>query len=156
MLKLSVIGTGYLGATHAAAMSSLGFEVVGVDVDESKIAQLRQGKVPFYEPDLEDLLRAEVDSGRLTFTTDFAEVEDCDVHFVCVGTPQKAGSLAADLTFVDASVISLAPHAKAGSIIVGKSTVPVGTAARLATLLQERNPHVELAWNPEFLREGFA
>ena len=156
MLKLSVIGTGYLGATHAAAMSSLGFEVVGVDVDESKIAQLRQGKVPFYEPDLENLLRAEVDSGRLTFTTDFVDVEDCDVHFVCVGTPQKAGSLAADLTYVDTSVLSLAPHAKAGSIIVGKSTVPVGTAARLAALLQERNPHVELAWNPEFLREGFA
>ncbi|NCZ58412.1 MAG: UDP-glucose 6-dehydrogenase, partial [Actinobacteria bacterium] len=99
MLKLSVIGTGYLGATHAAAMCSLGFEVVGVDVDESKIAQLRQGKVPFYEPDLENLLRAEVDSGRLTFTTDFVDVEDCDVHFVCVGTPQKAGSLAADLTY---------------------------------------------------------
>jgi UDPglucose 6-dehydrogenase len=156
MLKLSVIGTGYLGATHAAAMCSLGFEVVGVDVDESKIAQLRQGKVPFYEPDLENLLRAEVDSGRLTFTTDFVDVEDCDVHFVCVGTPQKAGSLAADLTYVDTSVLSLAPHAKAGSIIVGKSTVPVGTAARLAALLQERNPHVELAWNPEFLREGFA
>ncbi len=156
MLKLSVIGTGYLGATHAAAMSSLGFEVVGVDVDESKIAQLRQGKVPFYEPDLEDLLRAEVDSGRLTFTTDFSAVADCDVHFVCVGTPQKKGSLAADLTYVDASVAALAPHAKAGSIIVGKSTVPVGTAARLATLLKDLNRHVELAWNPEFLREGFA
>ena len=156
MLKLSVIGTGYLGATHAAAMSSLGFEVVGVDVDESKIALLRQGKVPFYEPDLEELLKTEVNSGRLTFTTNFAEIADCDVHFVCVGTPQKAGSLAADLTFVDASVKSVAPHAKAGSLIVGKSTVPVGTAARLAELLRSMNPDVELAWNPEFLREGFA
>lgn len=156
MLKLSVIGTGYLGATHAAAMSSLGFDVVGADVDEKKISMLRQGKVPFYEPDLEELLEQEVNSGRLTFTTSFADVADCDVHFVCVGTPQKEGSLAADLTFVDASVLSLAPHAKAGSIIVGKSTVPVGTAARLAELLKEKNPNVELAWNPEFLREGFA
>ena len=156
MLKLSVIGTGYLGATHAAAMSSLGFEVVGVDVDKSKIALLRQGKVPFYEPDLEELLQKEVNSGRLTFTTNFAEVSDCDVHFVCVGTPQREGSLAADLTYVDASVKSVAPHAKAGSLIVGKSTVPVGTAARLAELLRDMNPDVELAWNPEFLREGFA
>jgi len=156
MLKLSVIGTGYLGATHAAAMSSLGFNVVGVDVDDSKIAQLRQGRVPFYEPDLEELLKQEVDSGRLTFTTNFAAVAECDVHFVCVGTPQKKGSLAADLTYVDSSVATLAPHAKAGSIIVGKSTVPVGTAARLADLLKEQNPKVELAWNPEFLREGFA
>jgi UDPglucose 6-dehydrogenase len=156
MLKLSVIGTGYLGATHAAAMSSLGFEVVGLDVDEKKISMLRQGKVPFYEPDLEELLQQEVNSGRLTFTTSFADVADCDLHFVCVGTPQKEGSLAADLTFVDTSVLSLAPHAKAGSIIVGKSTVPVGTAARLSDLLKEQNPKVELAWNPEFLREGFA
>ena len=156
MLKLSVIGTGYLGVTHAAAMSSLGFEVVGVDVDESKIAQLRQGKVPFYEPDLEELLQREINFGRLTFSTNFADVSDCDVHFVCVGTPQKQGSLAADLTYVDASIRSIAPHAKVGSLIVGKSTVPVGTAARLAALIGEINPHVELAWNPEFLREGYA
>jgi UDPglucose 6-dehydrogenase len=112
--------------------------------------------VPFYEPDLEELLKQEVDSGRLTFTTNFAAVAECDVHFVCVGTPQKKESLAADLTYVDSSVATLAPHAKAGSIIVGKSTVPVGTAARLADLLKEQNPKVELAWNPEFLREGFA
>ena len=156
MLKLSVIGTGYLGATHAAAMSSLGFTVVGVDVDQSKIDLLREGKVPFFEPGLEELLKTEVDSGRLTFTTDFSELADCDVHFICVGTPQKKDSLAADLTYVDASVAAVAPHAKAGSLIVGKSTVPVGTANRLATMLQELNPSVELAWNPEFLREGFA
>ena len=156
MVKLSVVGTGYLGATHAAAMSSLGFTVVGVDVDQSKIDLLRQGKVPFFEPGLEELLKTEVDSGRLTFTTDFSELADCDVHFICVGTPQKKDSLAADLTYVDASVAAVAPHAKAGSLIVGKSTVPVGTANRLATMLQELNPSVELAWNPEFLREGFA
>jgi UDPglucose 6-dehydrogenase len=156
MLKLSVIGTGYLGATHAAAMSSLGFEVVGIDVDASKIELLRQGRIPFFEPNLDDLLTTQVKSGRLTFSTDFADAADCDVHFVCVGTPQKEDSLAADLTFVDASVQAIAAHAKSGSLIVGKSTVPVGTAARLSALLTHLNPNVELAWNPEFLREGFA
>jgi len=156
MLKLSVIGTGYLGATHAAAMSSLGFEVIGVDIDPNKIDLLNQGKVPFYEPGLEDLLLAEVKSGRLKFTTDFAQIKDCDVHFICVGTPQRKDGLAADLTYVDASIASVAPHAKAGSLIVGKSTVPVGTADRLANMLRQANERVELAWNPEFLREGFA
>jgi len=156
MLKLSVIGTGYLGATHAAAMSSLGFHVVGIDVDPEKVASLRDGKVPFFEPDLEEMLHREVQSGRLTFSTNFEEVSDCDVHFVCVGTPQKKDSLAADLTYVDSSVTALAPHAKPGSLVVGKSTVPVGTAARLAELLKKLNSSIELAWNPEFLREGFA
>ena len=156
MLKLSVVGTGYLGATHAAAMSSLGFQVIGLDVDAQKIEMLKQGKVPFYEPDLEELLEAEVKSGRLTFTTDFSAIADCDVHFICVGTPQMKDSLAADLSYVDASIKDVAPHAKPGSLVVGKSTVPVGTADRLTTLLKEINPSIELAWNPEFLREGFA
>jgi UDPglucose 6-dehydrogenase len=156
MMKLSVIGTGYLGATHAAAMSSLGFHVVGIDIDPEKIASLKNGKVPFYEPDLEELLHREVASGRLTFSTDFSDAADCDVHFICVGTPQQKNSLAADLTYVDSSVTLLAPHAKPGSLIVGKSTVPVGTAARLSSLLKEINADIELAWNPEFLREGFA
>ena len=156
MLKLSVIGTGYLGATHAAAMSSLGFSVVGIDVDQAKVESLRQGKVPFFEPELDELLTREIHSGRLTFSTSFSDAADCDVHFICVGTPQKKDSLAADLSYVDASVEALAPHAKSGSLIVGKSTVPVGTAARLSSLLVKINPSVELAWNPEFLREGFA
>jgi len=156
MLKLSVIGTGYLGATHAAAMSSLGFSVVGIDVDQAKVDSLRQGKVPFFEPELDELLAKEIQSGRLTFSTNFSDAADCDVHFICVGTPQKKDSLAADLSYVDASVEALAPHAKSGSLIVGKSTVPVGTAARLSSLLVKINPSVELAWNPEFLREGFA
>ena len=156
MLKLSVIGTGYLGATHAAAMSSLGFSVVGIDVDQAKVESLRQGKVPFFEPELDELLAKEIQSGRLTFSTNFSDAADCDVHFICVGTPQKKDSLAADLSYVDASVEALAPHAKSGSLIVGKSTVPVGTAARLSSLLAKINPSVELAWNPEFLREGFA
>ena len=156
MLKLSVIGTGYLGATHAAAMSSLGFEVVGIDVDPGKVELLRAGKVPFYEPGLEELLLTEVNSGRLTFTSDFTKAADCDVHFICVGTPQQKDGLAADLTYVNSALESIAPHAKADSLIVGKSTVPVGTAARLSDRLKEINPKAELAWNPEFLREGFA
>ena len=122
MLKFSVIGTGYLGATHAAAMSSLGFEVIGVDIEPAKVAALSKGKVPFYEPGLEELLEQEVNSGRLKFTTDFSAIKDCDVHFICVGTPQQKDSLAADLTYVDAALDAVAPHAKAGSLVVGKST----------------------------------
>ena len=155
-MKLSVIGTGYLGATHAAAMASLGFEVIGVDVDETKIELLRSGKVPFFEPGLEELLLAEVNSGRLKFTTDFSQISDCEVHFICVGTPQQKDSLAADLKYVDAALDSIAPHAKVDSLVVGKSTVPVGTAERLAKRLKELGSQAELAWNPEFLREGFA
>jgi UDPglucose 6-dehydrogenase len=156
MRKLSVVGTGYLGATHAAAMSSLGFHVVGVDVDAAKIDQLKKGKVPFFEPNLEELLVQELASGRLTFTTDFAEIADCDVHFICVGTPQQKDGLAADMSYVNASAENVAQVAKSGSLIVGKSTVPVGTADRLRARVKEINSNVELAWNPEFLREGFA
>ncbi len=156
MLKFSVIGTGYLGATHAAAMSSLGFEVIGVDVEAAKVAALSKGKVPFYEPGLEELLEQEVNSGRLHFTTDISEIKDCDVHFICVGTPQQKGSLAADLTYVNAALEAVAPHAKKGSLVVGKSTVPVGTAQRLLNRLKAVNLGADLAWNPEFLREGFA
>ncbi len=155
-LKVSVIGTGYLGTTHAACMSSLGFEVIGVDVDASKIALLASGKVPFYEPGLEELLQKEIATGRLTFSTDFNAISDADVHFICVGTPQSQNSLAADLKYVDAALDAIAPICKPGSLVVGKSTVPVGTAARLRERLLKANPKVDLAWNPEFLREGFA
>ena len=155
-LKVSVIGTGYLGATHAACVSSMGFEVIGIDVDQSKIDLLKQGRVPFYEPDLEDLLTKEVKSGRLTFTTNFEDVRNCDIHFICVGTPQQSNSLAADLKYVDAALDAVSAVAKPGSLVVGKSTVPVGTAARLRAKLIAKNPEVDLAWNPEFLREGFA
>ena len=155
-LKVSVIGTGYLGATHAACMSSLGFEVIGVDVDAAKIELLTAGKVPFYEPGLEELLQKEIASGRLTFSTDFSAIADADVHFICVGTPQKPDSLAADLKYVDAALDAVAAICKPGSLVVGKSTVPVGTAARLRERLLKINPKVDLAWNPEFLREGFA
>ncbi len=155
-LKLAVIGCGYLGATHAACMSSLGFTVVGVDTDPAKVALLQKGELPFYEPGLDTLLAQEIKTGRLSFTTDFSAVNDADVHFICVGTPQSAESLAADLTYVRASVTQIAPHLKAGALVVGKSTVPVGTAQTLREQLAVSAPQADLAWNPEFLREGFA
>ena len=155
-LKLSVVGCGYLGATHAACMSSLGFEVIGVDTDPEKIAMLSKGELPFYEPGLDTLLASEMKTGRLTFTTDFSAVADADVHFICVGTPQSKDGLAADLTYVKSAVQAIAPHLKKGSLIVGKSTVPVGTAQGLREQLAQSAPQADLAWNPEFLREGFA
>ncbi|WP_030021671.1 UDP-glucose dehydrogenase family protein [Streptomyces monomycini] len=164
-LKITVIGTGYLGATHAAAMAELGFEVMGLDIDPAKIAMLERGETPMYEPGLEELLRAHVAgiegaSGRLRFTTSWEELADFgDVHFVCVNTPQKHGEYACDMSYVESAVESLAPLLRRPALVVGKSTVPVGSAARLAKRLVELAPageDVELAWNPEFLREGFA
>ncbi|GGU09956.1 UDP-glucose dehydrogenase family protein [Streptomyces lateritius] len=158
-LKITVIGTGYLGATHAAAMAELGFEVLGLDVVPEKIEMLAAGRVPMYEPGLEELLARHVagiegSTGRLRFTTSWEEVGAFgDVHFICVNTPQKHGDYACDMRYVDAAFASLAGVVQPGSLVVGKSTVPVGSAERLAELLPEG---VELAWNPEFLREGFA
>jgi UDPglucose 6-dehydrogenase len=154
-MKLTVIGTGYLGATHAAAMAELGHDVLGVDVDENKVARLNSGEVPFYEPGLPELLQRNLATGRLRFTTSYAEAGAFgEVHFVCVGTPQKKGEFAADLTHVDAAVDALAGVLRAGSLVVGKSTVPTGTAARLAEQVEAVGG--DLVWNPEFLREGFA
>ena len=155
-LKLSVIGTGYLGATHAACMASLGFGVIGFDTEASKIDLLSKGKVPFYEPELEELLAEQIKAGRLSFTKNIAELADIDVHFICVGTPQVKGGNAADLTYVNSALESIAKIVKPGGLVVGKSTVPVGTATRLRNRLIELNPKADLAWNPEFLREGFA
>ena len=155
-LKLSVIGTGYLGATHAACMSSLGFEVIGFDTEVSKIELLSKGQVPFYEPGLEELLAEQIKSGRLSFTTNINDLADCDVHFICVGTPQVKGGNSADLTYVNSALESIAKLVKAGGLVVGKSTVPVGTAQGLREELAKIAPQADLAWNPEFLREGFA
>ncbi len=159
-LRVTVLGTGYLGATHAACMAELGFDVLGMDVDAAKVDLLAKGTVPFFEPDLEPLLRKHVESGRLQFTTSYEDVAAFgDVHFMCVGTPQKKGEHAADMRYVDAVFDGLAAELRRPCLVVGKSTVPVGTASRLADLLAERAPAgagVELAWNPEFLREGFA
>ncbi|MFI6845306.1 UDP-glucose/GDP-mannose dehydrogenase family protein [Kitasatospora sp. NBC_00085] len=164
-LRISVIGTGYLGATHAAAMAEFGFEVLGLDVDPEKIATLTAGRVPMYEPGLSELLLKHVaghegSTGRLRFTTSAQEAADFgDVHFVCVNTPQRKGEFAADMSYVDAAIDALAPHLTRPVLVVGKSTVPVGSAGRLAERLASLAPvgeGAELAWNPEFLREGFA
>jgi UDPglucose 6-dehydrogenase len=155
-LKLSVIGTGYLGATHAACMASLGFDVIGFDTEASKIELLSKGKVPFYEPGLEELLSEQIKSGRLTFTNSVADLADADVHFICVGTPQIKNGNAADLTYVNSALEAIAKLVKPGGLVVGKSTVPVGTATKLRNRLLDLNPKADLAWNPEFLREGFA
>jgi UDPglucose 6-dehydrogenase len=158
-LRISVIGTGYLGAVHAVGMAELGCSVIGVDVDAAKVAALGEGRAPFYEPDLEPLLRKHVEAGQLRFTTDIAEAADADVHFVCVGTPQRRDGLAADISYLDTAIERLAPLLDRPCLVVGKSTVPVGTAERLAERLAELAPagrQAELAWNPEFLREGFA
>ncbi|WP_194892823.1 UDP-glucose dehydrogenase family protein [Catenulispora pinisilvae] len=161
-MRITVIGTGYLGVTHAACMAELGFEVMGLDVDVEKVAALADGRVPFYEPGLQELMREQIAAGRLSFTTDYAELAawagDGAVHFVSVGTPQKKGEYAADMTYVDAAFESIAraiAH-QGRSLVVGKSTVPVGTAARIADRLAELAPNAEVAWNPEFLREGYA
>jgi UDPglucose 6-dehydrogenase len=159
--RITVIGTGYLGATHAACMAELGYEVLGMDVDAEKITALTAGRVPFFEPELEDLLAKHVASGRLRFTTSYADLAAFapDVHFICVNTPQRKGEYAADLRYVEAVVDGLAPHLDQPTVIAGKSTVPAGTAVRLTERFAELAPagaQVELAWNPEFLREGYA
>lgn len=153
-MRLSVIGCGYLGAVHAAAMASIGHDVVGVDVDPRKIDALSRGEAPFFEPDLQELLAAGIESGRLRFTTDIAEASGASVHFIAVGTPQQAQGYAADLTYVNASIDALLPHLRPGDIVAGKSTVPVGTAADLAPRIEAVG--ATLVWNPEFLREGWA
>lgn len=151
---MSVIGCGYLGAVHAAAMASLGHDVVGIDVDEGKVADLTAGAAPFFEPGLAELLAEGVRSGRLRFAADPAAAAGAEVHFLAVGTPQSASGPAADLRFVDAAIDGLLPHLRPGAVVAGKSTVPVGTAARLARRIAETG--ATLAWNPEFLREGWA
>jgi UDPglucose 6-dehydrogenase len=158
-VRISFLGTGYLGATHAACLASCGHEVVGVDSDPTRVATLSTGRAPFHEPGLDELLRREVAAGRLRFSTDYAEAAGGEVHFLCVGTPQRPGSHAADLSALHASVAALAPYLTGPCLVVGKSTVPVGTAATLAAALRATAPAgdaVGLAWNPEFLREGHA
>ncbi|MFH5824241.1 UDP-glucose dehydrogenase family protein [Georgenia sp. AZ-5] len=157
-MRISVIGCGYLGAVHAACMAELGHDVVGIDVDPAKVALLSQGRAPFHEPGFEEVLRRNVEAGQLRFSTDFADLAGAQVHFVGVGTPQVQGGYAADLTYVRDAFRSLLPflgeHPDGPMLVVGKSTVPVGTAASLAAQVRPTGAH--LVWNPEFLREGFA
>jgi UDPglucose 6-dehydrogenase len=158
--RITVLGTGYLGSAHAACLAEMGFEVLGVDVDRAKIDALTRGELPFYEPGLEPLLRSGLASGRLSFTTSFDDAAAFgDVHFVCVGTPQRDGTYAADLSQVNGCIDALAPRLDRPCLVAGKSTVPVGTAGILAGRLARLAPAgdgCELAWNPEFLREGHA
>lgn len=159
-MRLTVIGTGYLGATHAAAMAELGFEVLGVDVDPAKVDALSRGELPFYEPGLPDLLQKHTATGRLRFTTSLEEAGAFgDVHFIAVGTPQKPGETAADMSYVNAAVSGIAAASVRDALIVGKSTVPVGSARKLKDLARQHQRDgvtIDFAWNPEFLREGFA
>jgi UDPglucose 6-dehydrogenase len=158
--RLTFLGTGYLGATYAICFAELGYEVIGFDVDEAKIAKFAAGEMPFHEAGLEDLLRRNLAAGRLRFTTSYEETAAFgDVHFICVGTPQKAGSLSADLRYVEAAVTGIAAHLTRKALIVGKSTVPVGTAEWVEGLVARHAPQglgVEVAWSPEFLQEGHA
>jgi UDPglucose 6-dehydrogenase len=159
-MRLTVIGTGYVGLVHAACMADMGHTVLGIDLDADRIESLARGRTPFYEPGLRELLHRHLESGRLRFTTSLAEAARfARTHFVCVGTPQRPDSNTADLRFVDAVMDDLALHLRDQSdwcLVVGKSTVPVGTAARLGARLGRVAPQAEVAWNPEFLREGFA
>jgi len=156
-LRLTVLGTGYLGITHVACMASLGFDVLGVDIDARKVDQLNAGQLPIYEPGLRELLRSGLDSGRLAFTTSYPQAAAFgDVHFICAGTPPQSGCDHADLSQVNGCVATLAPLLNRPCLVVGKSTVPVGTARRLAVELAAACQGAELAWNPEFLREGSA
>ncbi len=159
-MKISTIGCGYLGAVHAACMAELGHEVVGLDVDERKVELLARGEAPFHEAGLPELLRRNVDAGRLTFTTDPSAIADCDIHFIGVGTPQMQGRYAADMSQVDAAVQTILdntdPNREEPALIAGKSTVPVGTAEAIAGKVAESGKNLLVLWNPEFLREGFA
>lgn len=159
-MRCTVFGTGYLGATHAVGMAALGHDVLGIDIDPGKVAKLAGGDIPFYEPGLRKLLNENLAAGRLRFTTDYDAAADfADLHFLGVGTPQKKGEYGADLRHVSAVIDELVPRLTSSTVLVGKSTVPVGTAAELnqrAAALAPRGVDVEIAWNPEFLREGYA
>ena len=160
MTRLSVIGTGYLGVTHSVCMASLGHKVIALDVDAKKISALSAGLVPFHEPELPEMLASGLASGNLIFTSDFEQVaQNADVHFLCVGTPQSGDSGAADLSQIQAAVSALAPFLTKPCLVVGKSTVPVGTAKWISDYFANNSPagtDVHVVWNPEFLREGFA
>ena len=127
-MKISVIGCGYLGAVHAASMAHLGHDVIGIDVDPGKVQSLAAAQAPFFEPGLDEILVSATNTGRLRFSTDIAEIKGSQLHFVAVGTPQRKGENAADLTYVSGAIEAMLPHLSEGDLVVGKSTVPVGTA----------------------------
>ena len=157
-MKVTVIGLGYLGATHAVAMAELGHEVVGIEADPNRLSALQDGKLPFHEPGLDEALTRTLATGRITFQAAHGEnTRDADVHFLCVGTPQLAGSYAADTSYLHSAAEALAPYLSSTAVVAGKSTVPVGTAKLLKEKLSAlAGSDARLCWNPEFLREGTA
>lgn len=157
-MTLTVIGLGYLGATHAVAMAELGHNVIGIEADEKKLAALKSGRLPFFEPGLAEALQRVIEAGRITFQSSHDEKSvAADVHFLCVGTPQLKGSYAADISYLLSAVDALAPYLSKSAVIAGKSTVPVGTAKQLKERISEQAGFAaNLVWNPEFLREGTA
>ncbi|WP_301123066.1 UDP-glucose dehydrogenase family protein [Mycolicibacterium fortuitum] len=159
-MKMTVIGMGYLGLTHAAAMAELGHDILGLDIDTHRIDALNSGSVPFHEPGLPDVLTRVRNKGRLRFSASYEDAAAfADVHFIAVGTPQRRGEYAADLTYVEDVIDNLVPHMTSDAVILGKSTVPVGTTDALMARAAAIAPHgitVTVAWNPEFLREGHA
>jgi len=158
-MKITVIGLGYLGATHAVAMAKVGHQVIGIEPNQQKLASLSQGKAGFFEPGLDEALAEQIALGRIEFKAQHDESSrEADIHFICVGTPQTPGSLAADTSYLESAIKGLAPYLREDALVAGKSTVPVGTAVRLTELLAEATgfSSPNLAWNPEFLREGTA
>ena len=159
-MRLTVIGCGHLGATHAACMAEIGHDVLGIDIDEDKVELLNTGRAWFLEPGLDEMLARHTRSGRLRFTTSFKEAAAYGtVHFLGVGTPGLPDNNGYDLSQVFGSVAALAPHLTGPALVIGKSTVPPGTTSRLVHELRMTAPAgdaVEVAWNPEFLREGHA
>lgn len=157
-MKVTVIGLGYLGATHAVAMAKLGHEVLGVEPDFGKLSALQAGELPFHEPGLDRALQEVISEGNISFVSSHDHrTTEAEVHFICVGTPQKADSEAADTSYVLAASEELAKWISPNAVVAGKSTVPVGTAHALRERMTEvAGFGVNLAWNPEFLREGTA
>lgn len=155
-MRISVIGAGYLGATHAICMASLGHDVLLVDIDQSKVDRINKGELPFYEPGLGELLNKVQSAKSLRCTSDISAISSSSIHFLCIGTPQEVDGLGADLSALENAFHSVLDASQPGSLIVGKSTVPVGTAERLATELKATKKNLTLNWNPEFLREGHA
>ncbi|MFM5905356.1 MAG: UDP-glucose dehydrogenase family protein [Micrococcales bacterium] len=157
-MKITVIGLGYLGATHAIAMAELGHEVIGIEANPQRLSDLQNGMIPFFEPGLDDALARVLKKGNIVFQAEHTESSlEADLHFLCVGTPQLPGSYAANTEYLQQAVVALAPFLREDAVVAGKSTVPVGTSAQLSALLEKHagfRPH--LAWNPEFLREGTA
>jgi UDPglucose 6-dehydrogenase len=158
-MRIAMIGTGYVGLVSGACFSEFGIDVICVDKDAGKIARLRKGEIPIYEPGLDELVERNVSEGRLTFSTDLkASVAEADAVFIAVGTPSRRGDGFADLSFVYAAAKEIAESMQGYTVVVTKSTVPVGTGAEIAKIIRETRPDADfdLVSNPEFLREGAA